>query len=196
MYSREVNPVRCHRATASRVRRAPWLGRGARHCRAFTLIEILIVVVILGILATIVVPQFSNASVTAKENALKDQLRYLRTQIIVYRAQHRDCPPGFPNGDRSQAPSGAAFIDQMTRPTDEDGAVGASSSTVYKYGPYLGQMPANPLTGLTAVQVVPETDPMPDPSGTEYGWIYKPLTGEIIANSTGSDSSGNAYKNY
>ena len=35
---------------------------------AFTLIEILIVVVILGILATIVVPQFSNASINAKEN--------------------------------------------------------------------------------------------------------------------------------
>src|ERR1043165_9868850 len=89
--------------------------------RAFTLIEILIVVVILGILATIVVPQFSNASVNAKENTLKDELRYLRTQIVVYKAQHHDCPPGFPGGDQNATATGPDFISQLTRPTNEDG---------------------------------------------------------------------------
>src|SRR3954469_12888331 len=87
--------------------------------RAFTLIEILIVLVILGILATIVVPQFSNASMTARENTLKDELRYLRTQVVVYKAQHHDVPPGYPNGDRSTAATGPDFIAQMTKPTDE-----------------------------------------------------------------------------
>jgi general secretion pathway protein G len=170
--------------------------RAATAARGFTLIEILIVVTILAILATIVLPQFSNASTNAKENALKDQLRYLRTQIIVYRAQHRDTPPGYPNGDRTQAATGAAFIDQMTHPTDEDGATGTVNSQIYKFGPYLDRMPANPLTGLSAVQIVGDAEPLPEPTGTGYGWIYKPLTGEIIANSSGSDASGNPYKNY
>src|SRR5438105_7827710 len=69
----------------------------------FTLIEILIVVTILGIIATIVVPQFSTASNTARENMLKDELRYLRTQIVVYKAQHHDVNPGYPGGDTTKS---------------------------------------------------------------------------------------------
>ena len=153
-------------------------------------------VVILGILATIVVPQFSNASMNARENTLKDELRYLRTQIVVYKAQHHDVPPGYPNGDRTAAATGPDFILQMTKPTDEYSVVNASSTPVFKFGPYLSAMPTNPLTNLNAILIVADTDAMPDPTNVDYGWIYKPLTGEIIANSTGSDASGTAYKNY
>src|SRR5207253_10757891 len=95
--------------------RARRLGRWG----AFTLIEILIVVVIIGILATIVIPQFSNASINARENTLKDELRYLRTQIVVYKAQHHDIGPGYPGGDRSATPTAADFVAQMTKASDE-----------------------------------------------------------------------------
>src|SRR5438477_12118433 len=139
---------------------------------AFTLIEILIVVVILGILATIVVPQFSNASINAKENTLKDELRYLRTQIVVYKAQHHDVPPGYPNGDRNAAATGPDFIAQLTKPTDETGVTNAASSGVFKYGPYLSAMPTNPLTDLNAVLIVGDSDAIPDPTNVDYGWIY------------------------
>jgi general secretion pathway protein G len=164
--------------------------------RAFTLIEILIVIVILGILATIVVPQFSNASVNAKENTLKDELRYLRTQIVVYKAQHADCPPGYPGGDRTAAATGPDFIAQLTKPTDEDSNTNTLNTQVYKFGPYLSAMPTNPLNNLSAVLIVGDTDPIPTPTDVDYGWIYKPLTGEIVANSTGSDASGTLYRNY
>src|SRR6185295_7253169 len=88
------------RSIPRQFRRPPRSAPSARTA-AFTLIEILIVVVILGILATIVVPQFSNASINAKENTLKDELRYLRTQIVVYKAQHHDIAPGYPGGDNT-----------------------------------------------------------------------------------------------
>lgn len=162
----------------------------------FTIIEMLIVVVILGILATIIIPQFSNASINAKENTLKDELRYLRTQIVVYKAQHHDVPPGYPNGDNTVAATAADFVAQMTRPTDEFGVVNASSSPVYKFGPYLSAMPTNPLTRLDGILIVGDTEAIPAATNVDYGWYYKPLTGEIVANSTGSDASGTQYANY
>ena len=55
--------------------------------KAFTLIEILIVVVILGILAAVVVPQFTNASEDANDAAVRTQLQTLRGQIELYRMQ-------------------------------------------------------------------------------------------------------------
>jgi general secretion pathway protein G len=170
--------------------------RRDKHRAAFTLIELLIVVVILGILATIVIPQFSSASVNAKESTLKDELRYLRTQIVVYKAQHHDIPPGYPNGDRHASPTGPDFIAQLTRPTDQYGVTAASASSVFKYGPYLSTMPNNPLNNLQAVLIVRDDDPMPAPTGVTHGWIYKPMSGEIIANSTGSDASGTLYSSY
>ena len=60
--------------------------RNQRRC-GFTLIEILIVVAILGILAVMVVPQFTNASADANNTAIRAQLQRIRTQIEVYRGQ-------------------------------------------------------------------------------------------------------------
>src|SRR5436190_1471844 len=128
--------------------------RSPRPFRAFTLIEILIVVVILGILATIVLPEFSNASNTARDSALKDDLRYLRTQVAVYKAQHHDVAPGYPGGDKTKPATASDFVAQMTTHTDDAGNVSALGDATYKYGPYLNAVPANPLTKLTGVRLV------------------------------------------
>ncbi len=73
-----------------------------RVSRAFTLIEILIVVVILGILAAIVIPQFTDASQQAMESSVVTQLQTLRSQIELHDVQFPLTPfnplvPGNPN---------------------------------------------------------------------------------------------------
>jgi general secretion pathway protein G len=163
---------------------------------AFTLIEILIVVVILGILATVVIPQFSNAGKEARENTLKDDLRYLRIQIAVFKAQHRDVPPGYPGGDRTAAPTETAFLDQMTMNTNEACGTNSVATTTYKFGPYLSKMPSNPINGLSAIKFVADADDLPAPDDLVYGWIYKPKTQQIIANSTGNDGNATPYASY
>lgn len=60
--------------------------------RGFTLIEILIVVVILGILAAIVIPQFSSASNEAAISSVRSQLQTLRSQVELYRVQLGEYP--------------------------------------------------------------------------------------------------------
>ena len=76
--------------------------------RAFTLIEILIVVVILGILAAIVIPQFTDASQEAMEASVVTQLQTLRSQIelhnIQWPLQSYDGPNVPPFATRSRCP--------------------------------------------------------------------------------------------
>lgn len=64
-----------------------------KHRRAFTLIEILIVVVILGILAAIVIPQFTDASTEANNSSVKSQLQTIRAQLELYKVQNGDAYP-------------------------------------------------------------------------------------------------------
>lgn len=60
--------------------------------KGFTLVEILIVVVILGILAAIVIPQFTDASTEAKVSSLVSNLHAVRSQIQLYKIREDAWP--------------------------------------------------------------------------------------------------------
>lgn len=66
--------------------------RTRRLSKAFTLVEILIVVVILGILAAIVVPQFTNATQDAQVGNLRAQIKSIQNQLELYRARNNAYP--------------------------------------------------------------------------------------------------------
>jgi hypothetical protein len=119
----------------------------------------------------------------------------MRTQIGVFQAQHRDKAPGYPGGNVAAAPSAADFLAQMTGYTNADCATNPVATAVFKFGPYLSKMPANPLNSLDTVLVIANGAAMPAPDDTT-GWIYKPQTQEFRANSTGNDQSGVPYSEY
>ena len=112
-----------------------------RSTRGFTLVEILIVVIILGILAAIVIPQFTNASQDARESSLLSQLQTLRSQIELYKLQHMDKLPNLVGA------SPACWV-PLTTKTDNTGAASAASDA---FGPYMQSAPSNPINGLSNV---------------------------------------------
>lgn len=104
----------------------------------FTLVEILIVVIILGILAAIVIPQFTEASNDARESSLVSNLQTLRSQFELYKVQHLDV---YPWDDGAGALDGnAAIIARLVNKTDADGTINAAGT----FGPYMQDVPGNP----------------------------------------------------
>lgn len=72
-----------------------WMSRCARAvttCAGFTLLEMMVVVSIVGILATLAVPSYSYTLVKAREAVLKQGLFVLRDVIDQYRADHGKYP--------------------------------------------------------------------------------------------------------
>jgi general secretion pathway protein G len=151
--------------------------------KGFTLVEILIVVIILGILAAIVIPQFSNASTDAKKNSLMSQLQTMRSQMELYKLQHNDQLPTKLAAAGLHGGTGAeADWDQLTGQTDVSGTSG--TATAQKYGPYLQQVPANSLNGLTSINCDATSD-FPSlqnkAAPAAAGFIMNSVTGKIWA---------------
>ena len=67
--------------------------RGARGSDGFTLIELMIVVSIIGILATLAVPSYQSSVVKAKEAALRQDLSTLRDVLDQHKADQGKYPP-------------------------------------------------------------------------------------------------------
>jgi type II secretion system protein G len=66
--------------------------------KAFTLIELLIVVAIIAILAAIAVPNFLEAQTRAKVSRTMADMRSLTTALEAYRVDSNNYPPGTTNG--------------------------------------------------------------------------------------------------
>ena len=136
--------------------------RGFR-TRGFTLVEILIVVIILGILAAIVIPQFSNASTDARKSSMLSQLQTMRGQVQLFKLQHNDILPDLVTNQWTQ----------LTSPTNLAGAVDTTATGIF--GPYMESGPVNALNSNKTVAAGP---------GAGVGWTYSttgPNAGVIYA---------------
>ena len=149
----------------------------------FTLVEILIVVVILGILAAIVIPQFTEASTEAKTSSLVTDLQSLRSQIQLYKVQHNDNLPAVNKGTHTAA--GATFATALTLKTDIFGKTYAITDLVSDagdklYGPYMPKVPVNQFVDSDIVGTGTDSPPATVTDGSQ-GWYFNTQTGNIWA---------------
>ena len=141
------------------------------HRNAFTLIEVLIVVIIMAVLAATIIPQFSSSTTDAKESSQKFNLHTIRSQIELYKAHHLN-----------KVPTIADFVTQMTEKSDVSG----TQTGELVYGPYVqGEMPDNPFNNSNAVVAVAAegTEPVAAVAGGA-GWQYDQSTGDFYPNNS------------
>jgi prepilin-type N-terminal cleavage/methylation domain-containing protein len=167
-----------------------------KDARAFTIVEILIVVVLLGILAAVVIPAVANSGASARASALAQNLKLLRRYVLVYKGQHLEVGPGYPDGDTDQPPTEQVFIDQITLSSNTSGQTRPVGTAGFDRGPYLMKIPVNPLNGESTVQMLGDDADFPANADGNDGWIYKAATSEVRAGNTGTDYNGKSYYDY
>jgi general secretion pathway protein G len=128
-----------------------------RTSKAFTLVEILIVVVILGILAALVVPSFASAIDEATVGTTQSELHKLRRAVEVYQVRNDEGLPNVVAGD------------------------GTWGDLIAVGGQYLKQAPVNAYVG-SANQGVIVLGAGPDAAyQMTHGWIFDAASGQVWA---------------
>jgi general secretion pathway protein G len=129
--------------------------------RGFSLIELLIVIVIMGILGVIVLPMFQTAADDAREAALAQNLCSMRKFLATYRSSFNGAYPKTKEELRA--------------------AVG-----VLPKNPYTGGRAVRIIQNIGEAS----PNEAENEGAEKIGWIYHPQSGSIIPNNEGIGSDG------
>ncbi|MBI3866023.1 MAG: prepilin-type N-terminal cleavage/methylation domain-containing protein [Planctomycetia bacterium] len=120
--------------------------------KGFTLIELVVVILILGIIAAVAAPKMLNTIASAKTNSAKQSLQIVRSAIEMYKSQ-----------DANNAYPPAATLATALQP--------------YLKGPF----PVCPIGNNNANVFASTANPLVV-GGSSEGWVYNQTTGDFAIN--------------
>lgn len=139
---------------------------------AFTLVELLIVVVLIAILASIAVPEFINAGERAREAALRADLKLYRNAIELF------------ENDTDVFPTALTDLAATTAPATGTAPGGASTPAIDPslwFGPYIYAIEADPTQpGVTVA----------------LSWTYTPAAGTVVSTNAGTGLDGTLFSTW
>jgi general secretion pathway protein G len=134
-----------------------------RKQKGFTLIELVVVVMILGILAAVAAPKLLNTSSTAADNGLKQTLGVVRDAVERFAAEHGGKLPG---------------------------DAGTEADLKADLLPYLrGTFPKCPVAGANDFIAISTTAGTTTVADNTKSWRYNNADGTFICNSTDTSKS-------
>ncbi len=136
----------------------------------FTLIELVMIIVILGILAAVAIPKYQDLSSEAKDAAARSSLGSLRSGITIFYA--------------NEAVKNGTAVWPTISELETSGTVMAQALPKNPYQ-LSGNAPDSVVTGVTKGVIV----------GTRGGWAYNPTTGEVWPNTSNNGGTSTTTEN-
>lgn len=141
-----------------------------KEAKKLTLCDGCILMLIVGIAASVFTPGVTQAVEEMKLSDMVDRLQIIRSQITLYRAYHDGLLPG------QHAAGDAVTCEGFVRAMAQDRPDGS--------GPYLREMPENPYVADPALRcrITCVNDAAAKPTGAEQtGWWFNAATGDFFA---------------
>lgn len=171
---------------------------GSRRARGFTIVELLIVIIVIGILATLVLVAYSNVSDQAKASATKNDLEQVAKQLNLYKEN---------TGGGSSYPADTSSLSYSSGTTLQYSVNNAASPATYcvtatngntsyfvsntSQTPTAGGCPGHGVNG-----VAPITNLATNPSGESNmnDWEFSSTAGSVTSGRIASGGTkGSAY---